>query len=142
MNKDCKDRDARKAMKTVLVVDDDLEWINLASDVLKGNYHVRSATDGDRALCLAIDTKPNIIILDVMMPGGKDGFTVFCELRKNPGTRNIPVIMLTQVNEATQLAFDSKVMKQYLGSAPSSFLEKPVTAEQLRKAVEKAVQLA
>jgi len=70
-----------------------------------------------------------------MMPGDLDGFSVLCELRKCTETAAIPVIIMSEVNAITGLGFTPETLEQHLGHAPADFLEKPVPAEQLRKAV-------
>ncbi len=117
--------------QTILIVDDDPEWRDFLASVLSDHYAVRLAVTGEAGLRLARQATPTLIVLDVIMPGGMDGFRVLCELRKDPATRAIPVVMLTSVNTLTDSAFDADLLKQYLDTAPSLFLEKPVTPEHL-----------
>ena len=120
-----------KRSRMVLVVDDDLEYVSLLSRALGATYAVTVAADGEEAIMKARIAKPDVIVLDVMMPGGKDGFSTFCELRKDPATRNIPVIMCSEVGRKTGLPFGGESMEQFLGAAPAAFLEKPISAERL-----------
>lgn len=84
---------------TVLVVDDTPQNIELLVEVLKGDYRVQVARNGERALNLAAgDDPPHLILLDVMMPG-MDGQEVCKRLKENPRTRNIPVIFITARSE-------------------------------------------
>ncbi len=84
----------------LLIVDDTPQNINLLGEYLRDEYDVRIATSGQKALDIAFSTdKPDIILLDVMMPG-MDGFEVMARLKDNPGTRDIPVIFLTAMGEA------------------------------------------
>lgn len=129
-----------KNMKTVLVVDDDPDCLAFACTSIGKQYSVLCACNGEDALRAAENSKPDAIILDVMMPGGKDGFTTFCELRQNAETRHIPVVMLTEVNEIAETAFSSEEMKKYLGAAPSAFLEKPVSPERLLEEINLAIE--
>lgn len=73
------------------------------------------------------------------MPGGKDGFTTYSELQRDPRTQGIPVLMLTEVNRKTDLQFGSEDMKQYLGRAPAAFLEKPISSQRLMDEIRKAL---
>lgn len=84
---------------TVLVVDDTPQNIELLVEVLKGDYRVQVARNGERALSLAAgDDPPHLILLDVMMPG-MDGQEVCKRLKDNPKTRAIPVIFITARSE-------------------------------------------
>ena len=116
---------------TILIVDDDPEWRDFVAGVLSEQYPVRCASCGQDGLRMARETRPGAILLDVIMPSGIDGFRVLCELRKDPLTRKIPVIILSSVNALTDSMFDADMLQQYLGVAPSAFLEKPVNPEVL-----------
>ncbi|MGI1671459.1 MAG: two-component system response regulator [Neptuniibacter sp.] len=85
--------------KTILVVDDEPINIMVLSDLLKSTYRVIAAKSGEQALQRARgDVKPDLILLDVMMPG-MDGFEVCKELKASPQTASIPVIFVTAMNE-------------------------------------------
>ena len=122
-------------MPTVLVVEDDPEMLTSDCDVLGTKFAVLAATCGEDALSMAREAHPAVIVLDVMMPGGKDGFTVFRELRNERATRAIPVIFLTAVNRVTNLSFGPQEIGRQLGAEPAAFLEKPVSADQLLQTV-------
>ncbi len=126
-------------MPTVLVVDDDPEWIAYLTEVIGDRHPVLHARSGQEGLKKAQQAQPDLILLDVMMAGGMDGFTTFVELRRVPETRSIPVIMFSEVNAITNTEFSSETMKQYLGSAPIAFLEKPATPEALLNEIENAL---
>lgn len=129
----------RVQVQTVLVVDDDPEWLDFLSRAIGAEYPVLSATNGEDAVRRAQRAGPDVIILDVMLYGGKDGFSTYAELRHDPRTRNIPVIIFTEVNLKTGLDFGAENMNRYLGKAPAAFLEKPVSAERLLDEVRKAL---
>ena len=125
--------------RTVLVVDDDPEVLEYTTNALGSGYLVLSATNGEDAVHIAQRDRPDVILLDVMMPGGKDGFSCFAELQKDPRTRDIPVLMQTDVNRKTGLAFDAEIMQQQLGKAPTAFLQKPVSAQKLLAEINKVL---
>ena len=80
---------------TVLVVDDTPDNLTLMSGLLRDDYRVKVANNGERALKFAqADDAPDLILLDIMMPG-MDGYEVCGRLKADPATRNIPVIFLT-----------------------------------------------
>ncbi len=80
---------------TVLVVDDTPDNLSLMSGLLKDDYKVKVANNGEKALKIAqSDSPPDLILLDIMMPG-MDGYEVCQHLKSDPATRDIPVIFLT-----------------------------------------------
>jgi two-component system, OmpR family, alkaline phosphatase synthesis response regulator PhoP len=80
---------------TILVIDDERELVELITyNLQKEGFLVRSAFDGESVLSIAIAEKPDLIILDLMLPG-IDGLDVCRMLRKDSGTSLIPIIMLT-----------------------------------------------
>jgi len=79
---------------TVLLVDDELLNIKILSDVLKDEYDVVFATGGEEGIYRAIESKPDIILLDIMMPD-MDGYTVCARLQADARTAAIPVIFVT-----------------------------------------------
>jgi putative two-component system response regulator len=81
--------------QTILVVDDVPENIDLLSEVLREHYHIRVATNGEKALRIVYsDTPPDLILLDIMMPG-LSGLELCRRLKANPDRRKIPVIFVT-----------------------------------------------
>ncbi|UVL38593.1 two-component system response regulator [Pseudomonas sp. B21-040] len=80
---------------TLLVVDDTPDNLMLMTDLLKDRYRVKAANSGEKALrILQGDTLPDLILLDVMMPG-VSGHEVAQQLKRDPRTRDIPIIFLT-----------------------------------------------
>ena len=90
--------------RTILVVDDEPRIVQIARDYLeRAGFRVLSAGDGSRALSLARAERPNLIVLDLMLPG-MDGLDVTRVLRHDPLLLEIPIIMLTaRVEEADKL---------------------------------------
>lgn len=81
--------------KTILVVDDTPENIDVLSGVLRPQFFVKAALNGERALKIAAaDPKPIMILLDIMMPG-MDGYEVCRRLKANPATAKVPIIFVT-----------------------------------------------
>jgi CheY-like chemotaxis protein len=87
---------ARK--KTVLVIDDNIDAIEIIRRYLEKDYHVVSLLSGKKAVETAKELKPVAITLDIMMPT-KDGWQVLQELKNTPETQDIPVIILSIVDE-------------------------------------------
>ena len=89
-----------KKHTNIMVVDDELAILRLLSRTLKEEgYNVVTAPDGESALSQLAKYKPDLIILDIMMPG-LNGFEVLDIIRKRS---NIPVIMLTAIGEVTTI---------------------------------------
>ena len=80
---------------TILIVDDSPENLMVLTELLSPSYRVLAAQSGEKCLRIASGkTRPDLILLDVMMPG-MDGYEVLKHLRINPDTRRIPVVLLT-----------------------------------------------
>ena len=86
---------------TILIVDDDPDNLFVLNELLCTQYRVLAAISGETGLRVALGTpRPDLILLDVMMPG-LDGYAVLARLRANPITRDIPVVFLTALGDAT-----------------------------------------
>lgn len=84
-------------MKKILFVEDEEALQRAMGDMLEQNgYQVFKAMDGERGLVVAKKEIPNLILLDLILPR-KNGFEVLGELKKDPATRQIPVIVLTNL---------------------------------------------
>ena len=98
--------------KRVLVADDDPDVFDLVAQLLGEHYELEAARDGIDALAAIARNRPDVILLDLMMPG-LDGFAVIERLRQNPDHRAIPIVVLTaknlSVDEASGLS--SRVSK-------------------------------
>jgi len=84
-----------------LIVDDEKQLVSLVKLHMEmSGYEVMSAIDGESALAIAREEKPDLIILDLMIPK-VDGLEVCRRLRTEPGTKTVYVIMLTALSETT-----------------------------------------
>jgi len=107
----------------ILVVDDVRENVRLLEAVLEAHgYEVVSATDGHAALELAVSTKPDLVLLDVLMPQ-PDGYTVCRRLREQDETAVLPVIMLT--------ASEGAEKTRSIEAGADDFITKPFNQEEL-----------
>jgi len=86
----------------VLVVDDSSENIELLDSMLNEEYEILFSTSGKKALQIAEDNEPDLILLDIVMPD-MDGFEVITVLKENAKTRGIPVIFLTAKTDKIDL---------------------------------------
>lgn len=109
---------------TLLVVDDDLDTLKLVGTTLeKQGFIIHAAKDGQEALDKVIEAKPDLILLDVMMPK-MDGYEVTRRLRANPQTANIPIILFT-----AKAQVDDKVAGLEAGA--DDYLTKPTHPAEL-----------
>ena len=86
----------------ILVVDDDPVFVEATKSVLENkNYQVSTAYDGDEGLQKVKEERPDLIILDIIMPT-KDGFTVCEQLKGNPQFSEIPVIIASEESSGVE----------------------------------------
>ncbi len=117
-----------------LVVDDDRLFLRLVElNLAKLGMRVLLADSGREAVRLASSNKPDIILLDIMMPV-MDGFEVLRQLKENEETRDIPIVMLT----AKSTPEDREKCAQ-MGIA--AYITKPFRLEELRETVKRIVDL-
>ncbi len=112
--------------KKILVVDDDQSVVAFVSAALDPEkYEVVGAGDGLAGLSQACKEPPDLIILDIYMPR-QPGFYTLRDLKDNPKTKEIPVIVLTSVGKRLGIAFSTQDIYDFLGTEPDVYLEKPV----------------
>ena len=108
----------------ILVVDDSKTELHHLSDVLgKRGYLVRTAENGDEALRRLAEDKPDLILMDVVMPG-QNGFQLTRSITRNPLYADVPVIMCTSKNQETD-----KVWGMRQGAR--DYIVKPVNGDEL-----------
>jgi len=127
--------------KRILVVDDEPDAVAGITAMLQaGGYSVSSASDGEAGIAAARAEMPDLIILDVQMPG-KSGFDTFSDLARDESTKGIPVCFLTGITETTGLKFSADDIGEFYGAQPEGYIEKPVDAGRLLSTVEKILSL-
>ncbi|MFA5338009.1 MAG: response regulator [Candidatus Omnitrophota bacterium] len=118
--------------KSILIVDDEETTLSYLCHILeRENYKVFSTTKGKEVLDLALNNKPDVIVLDIILPD-MDGGEVASLLSKNSATSNIPVIFLTGILTKTEESFAGKTGKRYV-------LAKPITKEKLLEMIQKVL---
>ena len=109
----------------ILVVDDEVDArVFLATVIEDAGAETLTAADGDEALEAARKEKPDLITLDLSMPG-KDGIETFTELRQDPDTEAIPVCIVTGHPEFRKVLYERPVR------TPEGYMNKPVDEEDL-----------
>ena len=110
--------------ESILIVDDTLENVKVLSGILEmEGYRIRAATSGERALRVVSRNKPDLILLDVMMPG-IDGFQTCTCLKAVPDTKDIPVIFVTAKTDVESLAHGFEV-------GAVDYVNKPIRREEV-----------
>jgi two-component system alkaline phosphatase synthesis response regulator PhoP len=124
----------------ILIVDDDLDFVEATRIVLESKpYDVVVAHEGDEGLRKGREEKPDLIILDIIMPV-KDGFTAAEEFKKDPELSKIPIIMLTSFADkggGTSLPRSRGLMLE-----TEDYIDKPVSPQELLRRVEKHLKKA
>lgn len=122
----------------ILLVDDDKDFVEATRLVLESKpYEVVVAYDGDEGLAKARKEKPDLIILDIIMPV-KDGFSAAEQLKKDPELKKIPVIMLTSFSE--KVGETSLSVSQGLALDTEDYVDKPVAPQELLRRVERLLK--
>ncbi|MDD5044693.1 MAG: response regulator [Candidatus Omnitrophica bacterium] len=120
-------------MSKVLIVEDNLVTANATGRAITDLGHeVIIAQDGYLGTKFAFDKNPDLIILDLALPGG-GGFSVLKNIRLSVNTRHIPVVVVTGSS-------DEQLKKDILGLSIEAYLEKPVELGKLIEAVKKVLE--
>lgn len=120
-------------MNTVLIIEDSLTDMEVVSSCLRrGGLNVMTANDGNDAMSKISSQKPDVIILDIVLPD-KSGFELCRDLKAEAGTSKIPVVICS--NKTTE-------MDKFWGikQGADAYLTKPVDQEQLLQAVKQLIK--
>ena len=114
----------------MLVVDDSATIVALLSRMLRQNdYHVLEASDAEQGLEIARTESPELIFLDIVLPG-MDGFAALRQLRRDPYTRDIPVIMISGNEQATEQFYVHRI-------GADDFMKKPFSRAEVFARIER-----
>lgn len=120
----------------ILVVDDEPDELFFISTVLEDNgAKIIQATNGDQAIAMARSEKPDLITLDLGMPG-KSGVEVFEELRKDDDLCGIPICIVTGRPELRKLIYEMSSIAK-----PEGYLDKPVSEQELLRGIRMIIEL-
>jgi len=118
----------------LLLVDDVSANLHTVIGVLKDDYAISAATDGRRAIEQARRQPPDLILMDVQMPG-MDGYETLAALQRDPATADIPVIFLTALSEAADEA-------RGLLMGAADYIAKPLNPQLLKTRIQNQLELA
>jgi CheY-like chemotaxis protein len=121
-------------LRKVLVVDDEAALQTLIHDTLEGEYRLASAYNGRQGIEMATNMKPDVILMDVMMPD-LGGYEAIKLLHGNEKTRAIPIIVMTARDFDDAMVQDIKREPNVAG-----FLNKPFRPKGLREAIKIAIE--
>ena len=117
----------------ILIVDDERGIRMLAKDLLGHKFGVIEASDGQEAIAMANKYKPDLILMDILMPN-VDGYTACSTIKTNPATERIPVVMVTALGHEL-----NKKLAQSSGA--DGYLTKPFLEEELLDTVSKFMRI-
>jgi len=121
--------------KKILLIDDDADFVDATASVLtNGGYDVIVARNGEEGLEKSKDAKPDLIILDLVMPL-REGYSVCRELKESPESASIPVLILTAISkEAREDSYASKIAVDH---GADGFANKPLSGKELLDRVQR-----
>ncbi len=120
--------------KTLIIADDEPTIRLLVSSILGKSYNMLTAADGQEVLDTVSQNKPDLILMDIMMPT-MDGYSACASLKKDPRTADIPVVMLTVVGHEL-----NKVLAEQMGA--DGYITKPFNSQDLKDMVKKHLSAA
>ena len=126
------------AKKHVLIIDDDVQLVDTVKTLLESvGYEVSFAYQSEKGLALAVETKPDLILLDLMFAGppGPDGTEISRRLDQDPMLKDTPVIVLSGVKKALDMPVKLSPDDAYM--PVDAFLEKPFKPNELLAEIEK-----
>lgn len=134
-------------MSQILIVEDTISSLMLLRDLLSSSdYSIRLAQDGEMALTSLASGLPDLILLDIQMPG-IDGFEVSRRIKSNPVTANIPIIFLSALQDSDSLLHGFKsgaidyISKPYLAEEVLARVHTHIELQKLRNSLENEVKL-
>ena len=117
--------------KIILVVDDEPNIRLAVSKMLRNDYTILEATNGEEAIDIAKEQNPALILMDLMMPK-MDGYTACSKIKSNPATKAIPVVILTAIGHELNKKFAKEM-------SADGYITKPFTREDLLDTVSRFI---
>ena len=118
----------QSGVKKILIADDEPSVRSLVKKLLGKSYIVLEANDGEEAVNMALNQKPDLILMDILMPK-MDGLTACYAIKTNQATKAIPVVMLTAVD----YELNKKLSRDIIGA--HGYITKPFNSQDLMKTI-------
>jgi CheY-like chemotaxis protein len=132
-----------EAKKKILLVDDDEDFVMMNEAVLTNlGYEVESANTAREGLEKVKAFQPDMIILDLMMEHYDSGFTFSYQVKSDPETKHIPILMVTSVRRETNIPFDASTGEEKEWIKVDELIEKPISPEDIASKVEQFLAAA
>jgi two-component system alkaline phosphatase synthesis response regulator PhoP len=121
---------SESSQKRILIADDETTVRALVKRLLGKNYSILEAENGEEAVKVAVNQKPDLILMDILMPQ-MDGLTACYAIKRNQATKEIPVIMLTAVD----YELNRKLSQDVMGA--QGYITKPFDSQTLQSIIDK-----
>ena len=117
---------------TILIIEDNVQNLYLATFLLEARgHHIEHAADGARGIALAGSLRPDLILLDIQLPG-MDGYAVAHTLKNDPALKHIPIVAVTSYAMVGD-------REQIMAAGAQGYLEKPINPDTFVAEVEKFI---
>jgi PleD family two-component response regulator len=124
----------KRSRPLVMVIEGDEDARTVLAELLEPRYDVEAVGDGETALRRAAELKPDLVLLDLFLPG-MDGFSALSGMRRNPKSADLPVIFLSAQG-------DAETKSQGLSLGAADYLAKPFSEQELMARVDRTLKLA
>jgi CheY-like chemotaxis protein len=122
-------------MAKILIIDDDPDFVLALRVPLEAHgFEVEEAGSAEEGIAKVLGARPDLVILDVMMPAGYEGFEAARAIRERHGLRDLPIVILTSLHDQHQVPYRFAPDETYL--PVDVFLDKPVKLEALVEVVD------
>jgi len=124
--------------KKILLIDDDTDFVEANKLLLEKNgYQVITAYEGEEGLEKAVEETPDLIVLDVMMKSGTEGFHVAKKIRDYDNLKEVPVIMLSGIRKDLDMKWKFEPDERFLPI--TEFIEKPFPPQKLAEKISEMI---
>jgi len=126
--------------KNILIVDDEFDVATYLAAILESNgYSPHTASSVDQGLEMVRKVEPELICLDIMMPG-ESGISLYLKLKQDPSFVKIPILIISGVEQVGEFDFRSYVSDETV-PPPERFLEKPIKVEEFLNVIEQLLSV-